>query len=268
MSKEVKVDKLRFLDELDFITSKCAEMAQEYAMLRGAMDSLEGLQGKIERESFLKSSTIRFFNEAKNLRIARSISVVWAMSERNDRRANLSSLSSETPSKGAARFDEVKFSGDMTLMRLCNMYRTALKAHPDILIANVVERKKYLPDCEVIEIALRSRSTMDNLCSQIDNHLSDEETWDKVHHFRNTTAHSIRYSTVTIDKNWTDIDPDLKYNALFSYGNRAAQIAVAFRRAWTLSNACSGVDDLAGSIKEEYDEFWVNFFENPHFYEG
>lgn len=262
------MDKLRFLEELDFITGKCAEMAQEYAMLRGAMDALEGLQGKIEREALLKSTTIRFFNETKNLRIAKSIGVIWAMSERNERRINLSSLSSKNPSKGAARFDKVKFSGDMTLLRLRNMYKRAVDTHSDILWANAVGRCSSVPDHEIIEISSKSSEVLNEICLRIEDHLSDKETWDKIDHFRHAAAHSVKYSTVTLDNNWTDIDPDLKYNELFSYGDRAAQIAIDFRRAWTLSSTCSDVDSIAASIKDDYDKFWVDFFKNRDFYLG
>jgi prefoldin subunit 5 len=43
------VDKQRFIEELNFITKQCASMAQEYAALRGAMNSLEGLKEKYPR---------------------------------------------------------------------------------------------------------------------------------------------------------------------------------------------------------------------------
>lgn len=94
------MDQIRFIEELDFITNKCAEVAQEYAQLRGAMNSLDGLESKFPQGASMKEPAIRFFNETKNLRVNRLVGVVWALSERAaESRKNQSSLSSDLVKK-------------------------------------------------------------------------------------------------------------------------------------------------------------------------
>lgn len=128
------MDQIRFIEELDFITNKCAEVAQEYAQLRGAMNSLDGLESKFPQGASMKEPAIRFFNETKNLRVNRLVGVVWALSERAaESRKNQSSLSSDLVKKLPAPLDPHKFAGDMTLMRMRDMYQRATKLYPDIL---------------------------------------------------------------------------------------------------------------------------------------
>ncbi|WP_146170582.1 hypothetical protein [Cereibacter changlensis] len=262
------MDKQRFLEELDFISEKCAGMAQEYGVLRGAMNSLEGLKEKCPREASLKHPVVQFFNETKNLRISRLVGVVWALSERaNDDRRRSSSLSSSNPKASAAQRDRLKHSGDMTLMRLRDMYRRATEVHPDILLENTKIRHAGATPAEVRQLAYDSYKRLSDICDRIDYHLSDDDAWQKIEHFRNTFFHSLKFPKIAIDNGWTDKEPDYSYNELYTFGDRAAQIAVDFIRAWTTSDIYSGLEEIADLTKEDYDEFWIDFFKNPFFYE-
>lgn len=258
----------RFLAELDFITKKCAEMAQEYALLKGAMNSLSGLEDKFPRGASMDSPAIRFFNETKNLRVNRLVGVVWAMSERMaPARINQSSLSGSSVKKLPARLDAHKFSGDMTLMRMRDMYRRAVQLYPEILHHKARVILSYMEEPELNSLVEASKEKLVNLCNQIDSHLLDDDAWGKIEHFRGTFAHSIKFPNVAIINGWTELSPDYKYNELYEFGDRAAKIAIEFRRAWSFSETCSGVDELVEMIEDEYGEFWQGYFGNPLFYD-
>ncbi|MDQ1847769.1 hypothetical protein Q9299_05650 [Gemmobacter fulvus] len=262
------MDKKRFLEELDFITDKCARMAQEYASLRGAMASLDGLENKCSRQAPLKQSTIRFFNETKNLRVSRIVSVVWALSERaGENKRRQSSLSCDDPIKPPTKLDSVKFSGDMTLMRLRDMYRKAVRDYPDIILEKIMLRHAEATQSELSKLAATSNKTLSDLCERIDQHLSDDGAWHKIEHFRHAFSHSLRFSKISIDNDWISKSPDYSYNDLYAFGDRAAQIAIEFIRVWTISATYSGVQDIADLIQEQYGEFWADFFGNPLFYD-
>ncbi|EHX8108626.1 hypothetical protein, partial [Escherichia coli] len=61
--------------------------------------------------------------------------------------------------------------------------------------------------------------------------------------------------------------PEYRYNELYKFGDRAAKIAIDFKRAWSFSTTCSGVDEVAEITEDDYQEFWSDFFGNPLFYE-
>ncbi|EEW6022337.1 hypothetical protein KFU81_23055 (plasmid) [Escherichia coli] len=147
------MDQIRFIEELDFITNKCAEVAQEYAQLRGAMNSLDGLESKFPQGASMKEPAIRFFNETKNLRVNRLVGVVWALSERAaESRKNQSSLSSDLVKKLPAPLDPHKFAGDMTLMRMRDMYQRATKLYPDILKNKAITLYPDMDERELSEL--------------------------------------------------------------------------------------------------------------------
>jgi hypothetical protein len=147
-----------------------------------------------------------------------------------------------------------------------DMYRRAVQLHPDIIQENVAIQQKgvMIPDLHVAKI--RSDKALSNLCDRIDEHLTDDHVWHKIENFRHYSSHSLKFSNIAIDNGWTDNSPILTYNDLFKFGDRAAQIAIEFQREWTVSNSCSGVEEIADQTKEEFDEFWMDFFENLLFY--
>ena len=262
------MDQIRFIEELDFITNKCAEVAQEYAQLRGAMNSLDGLESKFPQGASMKEPAIRFFNETKNLRVNRLVGVVWALSERMaEPRKNQSSWSSDLVKKLPAPLDPHKFAGDMTLMRMRDMYQRATKLYPDILKNKAITLYPDMDERELSELVERSNGELSSLCDKLDAHLSDDEAWEKIDHFRGTFAHSLKFPKAALNKGWTEKSPEYRYNELFKFGDRAAKIAIDFKRAWSFSTTCSGVDEVAEIIEDDYQEFWSDFFGNPLFYE-
>lgn len=227
-------------------------------MLRGAMNSLDGLEGKYPNGNSLKPHAIRFFNETKNLRINRLIGVVWALSERQQH------TKSNAP---RPVLNDVKFSGNMTLMRMSDMYRSAIELHPEIICKNALRHNPKASPSELAELVDGSMSTLNAICSQADEHLSDDDAWHKIEHFRHSFAHSLKFPKVAQKNDWIDKSPDYSYNELYAFGDRAARISVEFRRAWTHSRGCSGSEELAEVIEAEYAEFWDGFFHNPLFQE-
>lgn len=261
-----QIDESRFLEELDNIAKCCASIAQEYALLRGAMNSLDGLKGRFPDEDNLSRPAVKFFNETLYLRQYRLVGVVWALSERASKtRINHSSLSSDAVKNAPTKMDKVKFSGDMTLMRMRDMYRRAVKLHPDILLTKARLSDPIISDVNIRKLASEAEKKLSLICNEIDNHLSDDIAWQKVEYFRNSFAHSLQYPFIAIENNWTDSAPEYSYNELYVFGDRAAHLAIDFNRAWSFSRNCSGVDEMVARIEKDYSKFWDGFFNNPHF---
>lgn len=261
-----QIDENRFLEELDNIAKYCASIAQEYALLRGAMNSLDGLKGRFPDEDNLSRPAVKFFNETLYLRQHKLIGVVWALSERaSPRSINASSLSSDNVKNAPTTTDQVKFAGDMTLMRMRDMYRRAISLHPDILLKKARSKYPIYSDAEIAELASEAGKVLLVICNKMDAHLSDDDAWHKVEYFRHLFAHSLQHPLIAIKKNWTDSAPEYSYNELYVFGDRAAHLAIDFNRAWSFSRNCSGVDEMVACIEKDYSKFWDGFFNNPHF---
>lgn len=262
------INEKRYIDEINNISHHCFEAASEYAQLRGAFKSLSDLKYKAEDKGRMKECTIVAINESNRLRVARLISVVWSLSDKYNNKSILTSLES---SGKLALEDKVSLSGDLTLHRMTLLYRAAAHKFPSIIENNLRAKAKGLKSLDDNDAVRRrvEKTTyrLEHASKKIDAHLSDSLEWKIIDVIRNQgIAHSLNISRKSIQEGWNENRPSLSYDELFTFGNRAAQLALDFHSAWNFEDASKKVDDISSRSEAVFREHWSNIISSKALY--